>query len=379
MKNIFQKNNNKKINVLHIIPSIESSEGGTVTSVLGLIKTTKNCNNYLISSTSFKKTKTFYLKKKNYKMNLFDNSKNSWFIFFAKVLKFIFTDLRFKKIDLIHTHGVWNIFNLLFSLYAIFFKIPLIISPCGMLEPWALRQKREKKFIAYILYQKFLLKNAKILIAKSYMEYKNLKLLGFRKISVIPNGIKVLKKNSQVSNKKKLHALYLSRIHKKKGIYDLLISWSKIRPKNWVLNIVGTGADDCLKLLNKYSKNLEIKNIIFHGHLVGKYKKKIFKKSDLFILPSYSENFGNVILEALNYRIPVLTTKATPWNIISKFRCGWVIDSGEESLTKHLKKILQLNYKTLFNMGLKSSKIIKKFDYSITTKKIENLYGDLLK
>ena len=59
MKNIFQKKNKKKITVLQIIPSVESSEGGTVTSVLGLIKSSTNYNNYLVSCTSSKKKKNF--------------------------------------------------------------------------------------------------------------------------------------------------------------------------------------------------------------------------------------------------------------------------------------------------------------------------------
>jgi glycosyltransferase involved in cell wall biosynthesis len=370
----------KKINVLHIVPLIESTEGGIVSSTLGLLNSLTNINNYLVSFSNLKGAKKYkYINKKKITAYIFNRSRNNKIKSFLTIFKFIKNFLIFKKIDLVHVNGLWNASNFIFSLYAIVFKIPLIISPCGMLEPWALRQKFLKKKIAYIFYQKIIMKRAKVIIAKSHLEYKTLKVLGFNKICIIPNGIDFQKINPRRLNKKKFNALFLSRVHKKKGIYDLLISWSKIRPKNWTLNIVGSGNRDYLNFLKKYCKASKLNNIKFHGHLVDSKKHEIYKKSDLFILPSYSENFGNVIAEALNYRIPVVTTKSTPWNNLSRFRCGWIIKSGEEYLTKCLQKIFYLSPEILFNMGCRSYKIIKKFDYAVTTKKMENLYNKSIK
>ena len=61
---------------------------------------------------------------------------------------------------------------------------------------------------------------------------------------------------------------------------------------------------------------------------VFKNKDKVFQDYDLFILPSKSENFGYVILEAIQFGLPVLTTNSTPWQIIEKKNIGWIIDSN---------------------------------------------------
>jgi len=76
---------------------------------------------------------------------------------------------------------------------------------------------------------------------------------------------------------------------------------------------------------------------------VFKNKDKIFQDYDLFILPSKSENFGYVILEAMQFGLPVLTTNSTPWQIIEKKNVGWIIDSDLKDMESNLKNILSLS------------------------------------
>lgn len=108
-------------------------------------------------------------------------------------------------------------------------------------------------------------------------------------------------------------------------------------------------------------------------------KKKIFKNSDLFILPSYSENFGLSIIEAMNHGLPVITTTKTPWEKIKDYQCGWIIEPGKESLTKFLPRILFSKPFMLESFSQKAYKFSKKFDWKIISKEYFKLYIKLSK
>ena len=99
----------------------------------------------------------------------------------------------FNKIkpDLIHIHGIWSPVNTIMSFYALYKKIPLIISPQGMLEPWSLNEKKIKKLIFFHLLWKFLLLTADRIIFTSKQEYRNFLKLNLNSrinYTIIPNG-----------------------------------------------------------------------------------------------------------------------------------------------------------------------------------------------
>src|SRR6185369_15513882 len=108
-------------------------------------------------------------------------------------------------------------------------------------------------------------------------------------------------------------ALFLSRIHPKKGLLNLIEAWARLRPKNWELCIAGPDETNHLaavmRLLGSFGLERQVR---FLGELWGDAKSQAFLDSDLFVLPSFSENFGLVIAEALAHGIPVITTQATP-------------------------------------------------------------------
>ena len=190
----------------------------------------------------------------------------------------------------------------------------------------------------------------------SESEKTNLIDLGIKApIKLIPHGVitKTKKKKIGISKKKRV-ALFFSRIHKKKGILELLNSWAEIKPKNWILKIYGPVSDaKYLKEIKKKIKSLSLsENVrLFDPVFDNEKKEQIFLSSDCFLLPSKSENFGMSIVEALSYGIPVLTTDGTPWNILAKINGGKIVNFSQENLTINLREILNMSDEELISMG----------------------------
>jgi hypothetical protein len=93
---------------------------------------------------------------------------------------------------LIHSHGVWHPAGHWAALAARRWRVPLVLHPRGMLEPWALGQKAWKKRLALAAFQRRDLHKARVLVATSALECDNLRALGLRQpVAVIPNGVEL--------------------------------------------------------------------------------------------------------------------------------------------------------------------------------------------
>ena len=113
--------------------------------------------------------------------------------------------------------------------------------------------------------------------------------------------------------------------------------------------------------------------------MYGKEKDLVYRKSDLFVNPSNFENFGMTIAEALNYNLPVIISRNTPWNKVEKNRCGWFLDKNNTNLLQVLKKALKLSKDELKRMGKNSSSLTLEFDSVNVANKAMTLYSECIK
>lgn len=312
-------------------------------------------------------------------------------IFQAGFLKiFPFNLLYFKKMflvrpNLIDIQGIWSSASIFNLIYNKLIPTPYIITPRGMLEKWALKQSYFKKLIYFFFIEKYHLKNAVCLRATSLMEVKTFKKLGFKnKIINVPNAITIpkIKFINKLKFKKKKRLLFLSRIHEKKGIIELLNAWKHLHSKysDWELVICGYDEKGYKNKMIKLSNDLKLKRVKWKKDVMGKDKNDLFLSSDLFILLSHSENFGLVIAEALSFCVPVITTRNTPWYDLKKNNCGWCIDLKEKKIIKTLKNAMNLSDKTRLLMGKRGRKWVSKdfSDQSIGIK-MQSVYDWILK
>ncbi len=99
------------------------------------------------------------------------------------------------------------------------------------------------------------------------------------------------------------------------------------------------------------------------GPIFDEAKNVVYQKADLYVLPSYSENFGMTVAESLANATPVITTSETPWHDLDKYECGWCIPVGIEILTSTLENAFKKTPKELAFMGNKGRAWMQK-DFS---------------
>jgi glycosyltransferase involved in cell wall biosynthesis len=147
--------------------------------------------------------------------------------------------------------------------------------------------------------------------------------------------------------------LFLARINRIKGLDMLLPAWRAIQNKfpNWQLQIIGPDSNGYLQKIKQMAVELKLERVEFSGTLTGTDKLSAYQNAELFILPSYTENFGMSIAEALASGTPVITTKGTPWEILIEHNAGWWVDINVNALIECLEDALKLSHQDLQVMG----------------------------
>jgi len=274
--------------------------------------------------------------------------------------------LNSKKPEVIHLAGLWLPFSRAVVGLAKGEEIPLILSPRGMLEPWALNSKKWKKKLAWTLYQKRDLEKATAFHATARSEADSIRRLGFKQpIAIIPNGVHLPQittdqpKTGEPKTEEKT-ALFLSRINPKKGLPMLLDAWAKLAPADWRLVIAGNDDSHHLPVVERKVRELGLgERVEIAGPLFGAAKEAAYRHADLFVLPSYSENFGIVVAEAMGYGLPVLTTTGCPWQELQTHNCGWWVEPTPAGIERGLNEALSTKNEALSEMGLRGRKLVE--------------------
>lgn len=289
-----------------------------------------------------------------------------------------------ERFELIQIQSVWEMPYHKVMVKARKLNIPYIVTPRGMLEPWSLSQKKWKKRLAWWLYQRNDVQKSACVFTTAKMEAEHVSALGITTCkAVIPNGIETVGYpcKSSIEGVKK-QVLFLSRVHVKKGIELLFEAWKRIHSEfaGWQLLVVGNGEAEYIHSLENRVENLGLKDCIkILPPVFGNDKIQIYQESALFCLPSYSENFGMAIAEAMSCGTPVITTTNCPWNILNDTKTGWCIDLSVDNLENALREAMGMDANALYDMGQRASKLIyDNFDYRSVTRKTLRLYEWLL-
>ena len=293
---------------------------------------------------------------------------------------------RSNSVSIVHSHGLWEAPCHWSVRFARKERIPLIIQPRGTLMPWSLANKSQKKQLAMNLYQRRDLNSADLLMATSEEEYISLRESGLKQpIAIVANGVDLdlfehKRGRSDTVPCEQRTILFLSRIHPVKGLDNLIAAWANVRGEDWRLTIAGPAVDrEYLDSLKGLIERLDVgHSVTFQGELTGESKSDAYKAADLFVLPSFTENFGVVVAEALAHGVPVITTKGTPWSSLLEHRCGWQVEIGVEPLEKVLREAMALSDVELRQMGSRARQLAKRFGWESVTCQIIEVYEWML-
>ena len=269
-----------------------------------------------------------------------------------------------KRTDVLHCHGLWHADGAHASRLAWGAGVPYLLSCKGMAQPWALEQRKLKKAVALWIWQKRVLERAAVLHATSLLEKDALRALGLSNpVAMIPCGVdapeEVIRRPKK--ERKQRRALFLSRLHPSKGVEELLRAWAALRPAGWTLRVTGPSEGGYEGELRRLVGELGIGDVVeFQAPVFGLERWIVLADAELFVLPTYSENFGMVIAEALAAGLPVVTTVAAPWERITECRCGWRVETGQEALTEALRAALGTAPERLAEMGARGQRMSRR-------------------
>ena len=243
--------------------------------------------------------------------------------------------------DLVHDHGLWLPTNHAAGRAARVSRVPLVVSVRGMLQPWARRHGWLKKTAAWWAYQRRDLTGAALAHATSASEAASLRAAGLRMpIAIVPNGVESPPPAPPRPHSGRRRALFLSRIHPIKGLPMLLEAWAALAPEGWELIVAGPDEGGHRAELEAQAVRLGLAEVSFPGAARDADKWALYRSADLFVLPTYSENFGVVVAEALAAGLPVLTTTGAPWGELVSHRCGWWVEPEPRALREALAAAL---------------------------------------
>lgn len=255
--------------------------------------------------------------------------------------------------DIVDVQGIWTYPSLANLRHARRTGTPYLVTPRGMLDPWARRNSAWKKKIAGTLFEQAHLKGACALRATAEMEAQYFRDMGLTNpIAVVPNGL-TLPDLAPRSDRDLRSILFLSRIHPKKGVDFLLQAWATLQAEfpDWEIVIAGIDENGHEADLKALARKLGLSRVRFVGEAHGDAKQKLYRDADLFVLPTHAENFGLVVAEALAQETPVITTRNAPWQGLESEACGWWIDLDQGLLTDTLRQALSRPAQDLAAMG----------------------------
>jgi glycosyltransferase involved in cell wall biosynthesis len=305
--------------------------------------------------------------------------------------------LRDASPDVLHIHGLW----MYPSIAAMGWSgrpMPYVVSPHGMLDGWALANRRWKKKLAGLAFETRHLRGAACLHALCASELTAIRSAGLTNpVCIIPNGVEPEPTPRTVAAplwrrevpERASILLFLGRLAPQKGLPDLLRGFARQRSgaagdsvpsRHWHLVIAGWGEPGYCDLLRDVTRDLGLGDVVhFVGPQFGEEKVRTFSAADAFVLPSVSEGLPIAILEAWAARLPVLMTPRCNLDIGFHAGAALQIEPEPASIANGLQRLFSLSVRERQQMGERGAQlVVSQFSWPKAAESMEAVYRWIL-
>lgn len=371
--------------ILHVIPSIAKKHGGPSNAIKTIERAIVNHDFYLATTDEGLEQKfEIYNIKKRSNYSVF---KLTALPYKVSLAFFIWSIRNIKKYEIIHVHGLFSFTSVVASLIALWFKVPLIVRPLGVLNNYGMQRKRLIKTASFLLIESRILRKATRVHCTSVSEQSEIQklILEFNPVIIplaLDKEVNLFNRETSNSEKSTFSVLYLSRIDNKKNIENLLVAISLL--KEWrysiAITIAGGGNVQYIFQLKSLAIKLGIDSIInWTGYVDGVKKRKVFEDAEIFVLPSFSENFGIAVLEALSFGLPCVVSRDVAISYeIEMYGAGTVVDLDPYSIANGIRHYLE----DKSSISIQSSNAIElvknEFSFQQLSTRLSNLYSEIL-
>ena len=287
---------------------------------------------------------------------------------------------RIARFDVLHLHSIFLYPTLKAARCATRHRIPYVIAPRGMLVKELIRKRNSFLKTAWIsMFEKRTFEQAAAIHVTSALESEEIRQFGFAfpPIHEIPNGVEPPTANSEEKRDPDT-LLFLGRLDWKKGIERLISAMVELKGKRLI--IAGNDEADYSRKLESLSVRLGVDaRVDFVGPVAGEEKWRLYRRASVYILPSYSENLANTVLEAMAAECPVIVTPEVGLaETVEKYGTGIVTAGEPASLAGAIRKIVE-NPKKARMMGRKGRSVVEeRFSWGDIAATTEGMYYQLI-
>lgn len=297
-----------------------------------------------------------------------------------------------SEFDLAHIHALFSPISSAAAMVCRQQNLPYILRPLGTLDPADLQKKKQLKKLYAELIERRNLAGAAAIHFTSDQEAKVSERFGTKtRDLVLPLGVKPTPKNYQSAIRSQMGipedlplVLFMSRIDPKKGLNLLLPALEKLLDKGYKFHFVlaGTNPQDPdyeQKIKSQIENSVLRSHTTITGFVTGELKTGLLQAADLFVLPSYYENFGIAVAEAMVAGIPVIISDQVHiWQQVSDSQSGWVGTTDVSSLFELLQQALQ-NSQERQRRGLNAQKYaLEHFSWDAIARQMIQAYNQLI-
>jgi glycosyltransferase involved in cell wall biosynthesis len=258
-----------------------------------------------------------------------------------------------REFDVVHIHALFSFVSVVAGLTARWLDVPYVVRPLGTLTTYCMRQRRPRlKRLSLRLLEERILRHAAAVHFTSKREFQEAAALDlpFRGV-IIPLAVELglqgapedLVRDYPVLKGRRV-VLYLSRLDPKKNLEGLLGAFAALRPQrtNIALLVAGSGEPAYVANLERLAQTLGIKEcVVWLGHVNGTRKAAALAVSDLFVLPSFSENFGLAAAEALLTGLPCVLSRGVAIAAqVESSGAGLVVEPEPEAIARAVERLL---------------------------------------